>query len=46
MAGLQANETHNRMQKKKNSVCKKDYKLFFLIISCQQAKLLQKIVSQ
>jgi hypothetical protein len=31
MAGLQANETHNGMQKKKKSVCKKDYELFFFI---------------
>ncbi len=46
MAGLQANETHNGMQKKKKSVCKKDYELFFFIISCQHAKLLEKIVSQ
>lgn len=41
MAGLQANETHNLMQKKK-----KNYELFFFIISCQHAKLLEKIVSQ
>jgi hypothetical protein len=48
MAGLRANETHNHMQKrkKKKSVCKKEYELFFFIISCQHAKLLEKIVSQ
>lgn len=46
MAGPQANETHNHMQKRKNVYVKKDYELFFFIISCQHAKLLEKIVSQ
>jgi hypothetical protein len=46
MAGLQANETHNRMQKRKAVYVKKDYELLFFLISCQHAKLLEQIVSQ
>jgi hypothetical protein len=34
------------MQKRKTVYVKKDYELFFFIISCQHPKLLEMIVSQ